>query len=76
MTRDQIRDDAKGAFAPSQADRTNNGVASAKPRVITGSDDATANKWPPGTSRPPKDWDLNFDPAQTPERPKATPKAE
>lgn len=43
--------DAKGSFAPSQADPKNNGVSSAKPRVITGRDDATmhvseANKKP------------------------------
>ena len=40
----------------------NNGVASAKPKVITGSDDATMNKKPPGKTEPEKDWDLNYDP--------------
>ncbi len=34
-------DDARGQFAPSQADRKATGVASAKPTVITGSEDAT-----------------------------------
>lgn len=43
----------------------NNGVASAKPTVITGSDDATVNKKPPGTTKPEKDWDLNYDPRET-----------
>ena len=37
------------------------GVASAKPRVITGSDDATVNRNPPGKKEPRKDWDLNYD---------------
>lgn len=37
-----------GAFAPSQADRKADGAASAKPTVITGSEDATANRTPPG----------------------------
>jgi hypothetical protein len=41
----------------------NSGVASAKPKVITGSDDATVNKRPPGKKDPEKDWDLNYDPA-------------
>jgi hypothetical protein len=39
-------------------------VASAKPKVITGSDDATMNKKPPGTTKPEKDWDLNYDPRE------------
>jgi hypothetical protein len=60
-SKDKIRKDAKGQFAPSQADGKNNGVASAKPTVITGSDDATVNKWPPGKKHPPKDWDVNYD---------------
>lgn len=64
MTKEQERKEARGAFAPSQADRTNDGVVSAKPRVITGSDDATAHKWPPGKKNPPKDWDINYDPAR------------
>ena len=42
-----IRKDAKGQFADSQADRSASGVASAKPTVITGSEDATAHRKPP-----------------------------
>lgn len=52
-----------GAFAPSQADRNADGVASAKPTVITGSEDATANRTPPGKKRQ-KDWDVGFDDEQ------------
>jgi len=52
-----------GAFAPSQADRKADGVASAKPTVITGSEDATANRTPPGKKRQ-KDWDVGFDDEQ------------
>lgn len=52
-----------GAFAPSQADRKADGVASAKPTVITGSEDATANRRPPGKKRQ-KDWDVGFDDEQ------------
>lgn len=44
--------DAKGQFAPSQADRKADGVHSAKPTVITGSDDATVhNKSPPSKKK-------------------------
>ena len=49
-----------GPFAPSQADRKADGVASAKPTVITGSEDATAHRDPPGKKRQ-KDWDVGFD---------------
>lgn len=42
-----IHDDAKGQYARGLKRSNNNGVASAKPRVITGSDDATAHKAPP-----------------------------
>ncbi|TCV73688.1 hypothetical protein EDE05_104160 [Neorhizobium sp. R1-B] len=55
--------DAKGQFAKSQADRKSSGVHSAKPTVITGSEDATAHRNPPGTKRVANDWDPNFDPA-------------
>lgn len=55
--------DAKGQFAKSQADRKSSGVHSAKPTVITGSEDATAHRNPPGTKRAANDWDPNFDPA-------------
>jgi hypothetical protein len=39
-------DDARGQYAPSQADRKASGVASAKPTVITNSDDATVHRDP------------------------------
>jgi hypothetical protein len=55
--------DAAGQFAKSQADRKSSGVASAKPIVITGSEDATVNKNPPG-KKTSKDWDINYDPAE------------
>ncbi|NKL32625.1 hypothetical protein GFL49_02025 [Rhizobium leguminosarum bv. viciae] len=55
--------DAAGQFAKSQADRKSTGVASAKPTVITGSEDATVNKNPPG-KKAGKDWDINCDPAE------------
>ncbi|MCJ7995448.1 hypothetical protein J5N58_14785 [Rhizobium cremeum] len=60
----QKRKEIEGQFAPAQAGGKNDGVASAKPTVITGSEDATVHKWPPGTKRPPKDWDINHDPAE------------
>jgi hypothetical protein len=43
----EIRRDAEGQFAPSQADGKNNGVADAKPRVINPSEDATIHNRPP-----------------------------
>ena len=49
-------DDAKGQYAPSQADRKASGVHSAKPTVITGSEDATGHRDPPG-KKPKKDFD-------------------
>ncbi|MBZ9792571.1 hypothetical protein K9B32_21045 [Rhizobium sp. 3T7] len=52
--------DAKGAFAPSQAKRDSTSVESAKPTVVTGSQDATVNKTPPGGKKG-KDWNLNYD---------------
>lgn len=60
-------DDAKGQYAPSQADPHATGVHSAKPTVITGSEDATKSKIPPGQKGPKKDWDINFDPAENTE---------
>lgn len=57
----RVRKDAKGQFAGTQAGGDSDGVVSAKPTVITGSEDATVNKWPPGKKNPPKDWDANFD---------------
>jgi hypothetical protein len=56
-----IRKDAEGQFAGSKRRSDNSGVASAKPRLITGSDDATAHKTPPGQKKPGKEWDLNYD---------------
>ncbi|WP_313602762.1 hypothetical protein [Rhizobium sp.] len=56
-------DDAKGQYAPSQADRKASGVHSAKPTVITGSEDATVHRDPPGKTAG-KDWDVNYDPAE------------
>jgi hypothetical protein len=52
--------DARGQFAPSQADRHADGVVSAKPTVVTGSQDATAHRNPPGKKRE-KDWEAGFD---------------
>lgn len=43
----EVRKDAKGQFANSRADRSASGVASAKPTVVTGSEDATAHRKPP-----------------------------
>lgn len=60
-------EDAKGQYAPSQADPHATGVHSAKPTVITGSEDATENKIPPGQKGPKKDWDINFDPSENTE---------
>lgn len=48
---EEIRRDAEGQFAPSQADGKNNGVADAKPRVINPSEDATIHNRPPGTDK-------------------------
>lgn len=58
-----IRKDAEPQFVGTQHGGDNDGVASAKPTVITGSEDATVNKWPPGKKNQPKDWDVNYDPA-------------
>jgi hypothetical protein len=57
-----VENDAKGQYAKSVADRKSTGVHSAKPTVITGSEDATAHKTPPGKT-PVKEWDINFDPS-------------
>lgn len=50
MSRDKskVEADAQGQFAKSVADRQASGVASAKPTVITGSEDGTAHNIPPG----------------------------
>jgi hypothetical protein len=57
---ERIHGDAKGQYAKPMKHSENNGVVSAKPRVITGSDDATAHKTPPG-QKPVDKWDLNYD---------------
>lgn len=57
---ESIHDDAKGQFAKGLEHSDNNGVASAKPRVITGSDDATHHKTPPGQKPAGKEWDVNY----------------
>ncbi|OQP84957.1 hypothetical protein BTR14_17835 [Rhizobium rhizosphaerae] len=46
--RSATKSDAAGQFAKGMTSSDNNGVHSAKPTVITGSDDATANKRPDG----------------------------
>jgi hypothetical protein len=56
----KIYKDAEGQYAGTQAGGDNDGVVSAKPTVVTGSEDATVNKWPPGKRDAPKDWDANF----------------
>lgn len=62
----KLENDAKGQYAPSQADRKANEVASAKPTVITGSEDATVHRDPPGKKHQ-KEFDLNYDPADSKE---------
>jgi hypothetical protein len=57
----KIKEDAEGQFAKSQADRHSTGVASAKPTVITGSEDITGHRTPPGRKDSEKDWDIHFD---------------
>jgi len=47
-----IRKDAEGQFANPKTGGRSTGVASAKPTVITGSEDATAHKLPPGRKEP------------------------
>ncbi len=57
----QIKKDAEGQFVGTQHGGQNDGVVSAKPTVITGSDDATVHKWRPDKKDPPDDWKANFD---------------
>jgi hypothetical protein len=57
----KIKEDAKGQYAKSRADGKSTGVASAKPTVVTGSEDITGHRTPPGAQGPVKDWDVNFD---------------
>jgi hypothetical protein len=56
-----VEKDAQGQFVGTQHGGKSDGVASAKPTVITGSEDATAHKWSPDKKDPPDDWDANFD---------------
>jgi hypothetical protein len=58
---DTIKHDADGQFANVKAGGKSSGVASAKPTVVTGSEDATAHKAPPGQKTPNEGWDSNFD---------------
>ncbi|RAS00703.1 hypothetical protein DEU52_14128 [Ensifer adhaerens] len=59
----KTRADAKGQFAEPQGNRKSTGVSSAKPTVITGSEDMSGHRSPPGGREPPKDWDVGFDQA-------------
>jgi hypothetical protein len=59
-----VEQDAKGQFAKSQADPKASGVVSAKPTAITGSEDATAHKLPPGTKAPETEIPVKYDPAE------------
>lgn len=60
----KTKEDAKGQFAQSQADRESTGVASAKPTVVTGSEDMSDHRRPPGQKGSQKDWDVGFDETQ------------
>lgn len=57
----QIEQDAKGQSESNHAGGSNNGVSSAKPTVITHSEDATVDKKTPGRKKGEKDWDINYD---------------
>jgi hypothetical protein len=57
----EIENDARGQSESNHAGGSNDGVSSAKPRVITHSDDATVNKERPGKDEDAKDWDVNYD---------------
>ncbi len=50
-----VHKDAEGQFARGKETSDNNGVSSAKPRVITGTDDATSQR-PAG-----QDWKIHRD---------------
>lgn len=56
-----IRKDAQGQFVRTREGADNDGVISAKPTVINGSEDATVHKKPDGAP-PGKDWDIHYDP--------------
>ncbi|NLS18546.1 hypothetical protein HGP16_18465 [Rhizobium sp. P40RR-XXII] len=53
--------DARGQSESNHAGGSNDGVSSAKPRVITHSTDATVSKKPPGKDKDAKDWDVHYD---------------
>ena len=57
----EIENDARGQSESNHAGGSNNGVSSAKPRVITHSDDASVSKEPAGKDEDAKDWDINYD---------------
>ena len=57
----KIKEDAEGQYAKSRANGANSGVASAKPTVVTGSEDITGHRTPLGKKGPEKDWDVNYD---------------
>lgn len=59
-TVEEIHKDAQGQLAQSQEGRTNDGVNSAKPTVVTGGEDATFHKTQPGKKRV-EEWSLNYD---------------
>lgn len=63
-SKDVVERDAQGQFAKSQADPKASGVASAKPTVITGSEDGTAHKIPPGAKAPEHEIPAHHDPAE------------
>lgn len=50
----RIEKDAKPQFAKKQSGGDSDGVASAKPTVITGSEDATVHRLPPKKAEKPK----------------------
>lgn len=56
-----IEADAVPQFAVSKAGRSNDGVASAEPRFVTGSDDAPLHPTPPGMAARARDWSVGFD---------------
>lgn len=59
-----IEQDAKGQFGKSQADPKASGVVSAKPTAITGSEDATAHKLPPGADARETEIPVKYDPGE------------
>lgn len=64
-SKEQIEADAQGQSEKNHHGGSNSGVSSAKPRVLTHSDDATANKRSSGPEKGQKDWDVNYDKRDT-----------